>query len=345
MNESVFQKNENRKAIEFKKNDLLNNLLREIKEILFPIQKEKEEKIKESKWPVAFIIGNPRSGTTLVLQWLASMKYFAYPSNFLTRFAYAPYVGALIQKMLFDKSYDFDGDFYDIKSTLNFDSNLGKSKGALATNEFQHFFRNYMPNFDPEYLNENSLKKIDFEGMKRGIATIERVFGKPFITKAVMLQYNLISFSDSIPNSFFIYVKRTPIFVMQSLLLAREKYYGNRNIWWSVKPKEYEILRDMDVYHQIAGQVFFTNKSIESELKKIPKEKKIIIEYEKFCRSPEYYYNEIKEIYKDAGYEIDSKYKSPETFKVRNIIRIDKSEINKLEKSYELFASKTKKDS
>ena len=61
--------------------------------------------------------------------------------------------------MLFDPDYDFHGDFYDIQSGVNFNSDLGKSKGTLATNEFQHFFRNYMSNFDPKYLEEEELKK------------------------------------------------------------------------------------------------------------------------------------------------------------------------------------------
>lgn len=339
MNRSIFKENENKKSESFQKNDLLNDLLAELKTLLLPIQRKKEAEFTENTWPAGLIIGNPRSGTTLFLQWLASLGNFAYPSNFLARFAYAPYLGALLQKMVFDKAYDFHNEFADINPVVNFDSNLGKSEGALSTNEFQHFFRNYMHNFDPEFLDEEAIGRVDFEGIKRGLASIEYCFGKPFFTKATMLQYNINDLYSTMPNPLFIYLTREPIFMMQSILLSREKYYGDKNIWWSVKPREYTFLKDMDIYHQIAGQVYFTDASITAALKEIPADKKLIVAYEEFCRSPQNYFDTIKDIYDRSGYKITSTYDGPDAFNASNRIVIEKSTIDKLEKAYDFFIS------
>ncbi len=325
------------KKEEFKKNQDLIDLLSELKELLTPIQQKKQNNFNSLRWPVGFIIGNPRSGTSLLLQWLASLGIFSYPSNFLTRFAYAPYIGALIQKMLFDKNYDFHEELYDINSGINFESNLGKSKGALATNEFQHFFRTYMPNFDPEYIDKDQLKKVDFIGIKKGICSIQKAFGKPFILKGVMLQNNIQDLVKNIPDIIFFYIKRDPKFNMQSLLLAREKYFDDRSIWWSVKPKQYKFLKNMDIYHQIAGQVYYTNKSIQDELNMLPKEKKIEVQYEEFCQNPKDMYDKIVDIYGMHKYKIDSKYTGPEKYDVRNTIELEKKENEELEKSYFYF--------
>jgi hypothetical protein len=339
MANSIFEKYSHRRNSDFKQNESLDKIINELKFLLHPVQKEKQKEFEQHKYPLSFIIGSPRSGTTILLQWLASLGCFSYPTNFLNRFAYAPYIGALIQKILFDPDFDYSNEFSDInKTAINFDSNLGKSKGALATNEFQHFFRNYMNNFDPQYLDNKQIKEVDFNGIRKGLSSIESVFDKPFIVKLWMLQFNLINFYKHIPNSLFIYIKREPIYNMQSLFLARKKYYLDTEIWWSVKPKEYKKLKEMDVYHQIAGQVYYTNKSIENELQYITPEKHITINYEDFCVAPEKYFNNIREKFEANGaFVIPKEYKGASSFISRNKIKIFKSEIYKLEKAYNYF--------
>lgn len=334
---SIFLENEVYKSEQFRSNDKLNAILSELKELLVQVQKTIACP-SQPQWPVGCIIGNPRSGSTLLLQFMATTGVFSYPSNLLTRFSYAPYIGALIQKMLFDPDYDFHGDFADIHSQINFESNLGKSKGALATNEFHHFFRNYMPNFDIEWLNDCALKKVDYRALTKALASIEKAFERPFVTKANMLQYNLKCFYIEIPSLFFIYIRRTPIFTMQSILISRDKYYGTRNIWWSVKPKEYEHLKDMDVYHQIAGQVYFTDVEIEKGLLHVVDSNRLTIEYESFCENPEAVYEKILEKYSMLGCELKSEYNGPKSFVCSDKIRLPKKDIESLQSAFEDFA-------
>ena len=335
---SIFLENEASKSDQFRSNEKLNALLSELKDLLSPMQTEIDCP-SQSQWPVGCIIGNPRSGSTLLLQFLASTGVFSYPTNMLTRFAYAPYIGALIQKMLFDPEYDFHGDFADIQSRINFASDLGKSKGALATNEFQHFFRNYMPNFDVEWLNYDALKKIDCKALAKGLASIEKVFNQPFVTKANILQYNLEFFDRGISSLFYMYIKRVPIFIMQSILISREKYYDTRDIWLSVKPKEYEQLKGMDLYHQIAGQVYFTEMAIEDGLRYVSDRNQLTIEYEFLCEDPKAVYKRIVEKYALLGCDLNPKYNGPKSFVCGNKIRLPQKEIDSLQSAYDDFAS------
>ncbi len=337
MTKSIFKTNEFNKSDSFKQNRNLSDIIDDLSGLLKPIQLREQNKFANNKWPLGFVIGSPRSGTTLILQWLSSLGFFSYPTNVLNRFAYAPYVGALIQNMLFSPEFDFHNEFDDLKVTNNFESNLGKTKGALAPSEFQHFFRNYMPNFDPEFLDKSYINKVDFKGILNGLASIEHVFGKPFVMKNVMLQYNLLEFFNYIPNSIFIYIKRDPIFNMQSLLLAREKYYSTRNIWWSVKPKAYEFLKDMDIFHQVAGQVYFTNLEIENSLEKIPESNKLTVDYNLFCENPSLIFEELEQKYDLNGYKFQNIYQGEKYFKVSNKYRLNKTEIEKLNNAYDIF--------
>jgi len=335
---SIFLENENSKSKQFRANDKLNTLLSELKELLSPVQMTIDCP-SQPQWPVGCIIGNPRSGSTLLLQFMASTGVFSYPTNVLTRFAYAPYIGALIQKMLFDPEYDFHGDFAEIHSPVNFASDLGKSKGVLATNEFQHFFRNYMPNFDVEWLNDDALKKIDCKALAKGLASIEKAFNQPFVTKANILQYNLEFFDRGISSLFYMYIKRVPIFIMQSILISREKYYDTRDIWLSVKPKEYEQLKGMDLYHQIAGQVYFTEMAIENGLRCVSDRNQLTIEYEFLCEDPKAVYKRIVEKYALLGCDLNPKYNGPKSFVCYNKISLPQDELDSLQSAYDDFAS------
>ena len=336
---SIFLENEESKSEQFRTNDKLNALLSELKELLSPVQRTIDCPL-QPQWPVGCIIGNPRSGSTLLLQFMASTGVFSYPTNVLTRFSYAPYIGGLIQKMLFDPKYDFHGDFADIQSQINFESDIGKSKGALATNEFQHFFRNYMPNFDIEWLDDNALKKVDCKGMMKGLASIEKAFERPFITKANILQHNLEYFAREIACLLYFHIRRKPIFIMQSIFNSRKRYYGSQNVWWSVKPREYNNqLKDMDVYHQIAGQVYFTDMEIEKGLMHISDKNQLTIEYESFCENPEAVYEKIIEKYSVLGCELNSEYNGPKSFVCSNKIRLPEKDIESLQSAFEDFAS------
>ncbi len=316
----------------------LRNVLAELKDLLGPIQNNLNTPNRPS-FPVASIIGNPRSGTTILLQILANSGAFAYPTNLLTRFAYAPYFGARIQQMLFDPEFDPQGDFSDLRSSLNFKSDLGKSQGALATNEFQHFFRNFIPTFWPRYLNDEDLDQINPFGIAKGLASIEYAFNQPFATKAWLLMYNIEYFYFYIPELFFLYIYRDPIYTMQSILLARERYYGSRHSWLSAQPFEYFWLKDLDIYHQVAGQVYFTNNSIISGLEKVPDKHKIYISYEELSKNFNCILEELEKKYSDLGYPVHCNKSQNKNIINKNEKKLKSKEIELLEKAYENFIS------
>lgn len=321
----------------FRDSESLNGLLKQLAQLLKPVQKELP--YTTPIHPVGCIVGNPRSGTTLFQQWLASLDVFSYPTNFLTRFAYAPHIGALVQKMVFRPELDPHGDFADIQSGNNFESDLGKSTGALACNEFQHFFRNHMPNFDLEWLDDTTLEEVDCKGILQGLASIEAVFGAPFTTKANILQFNISYLAEHMKALFWLHVKREPIYNMQSVLIARKRYYGNQETWLSSKPKEYRWLRDMDVHHQIAGQVFFTDKAIEEGLGTLSEKRWMTVPYESFCHNPQTVYKTLRKKYSTLGCELPADYTGATSFKASNEIRLPAADIDALQAAYDEFSS------
>jgi len=227
----------------FRRNEHLEGLLKEINGLLRHVEDKVLHNFSMPKYPVLFIMGNPRCGTTVMMQWLASTEKFCYPTNLLSRFYSAPYIGAKIQQLLMDKKYDFNNEIVDHNNKIDFTSDIGKTKGALSPNEFWYFWRRFFPYEEIQYLEEESLKKIDARKFVAELAAIEAVFDKPFALKGGIANLNIPFLSDVIDKAVFLYVKRHPFYNIQSILNARVKQLGSREVWYSFKPREYESLK------------------------------------------------------------------------------------------------------
>ena len=336
--ESVFKAYEQHRKSGHKPNPHLDALIKELSAILQPAEKRAVKQFSKPSHPVVFIIGNPRSGTTLMMQVLASTGQFSYPTNLLARFSSTPFIGSKIQLLLTDSKYKFHDELPEFNHAIEYQSDIGKTSGAIAPNEFYHFWRRFTPNYDPQHLTPDLLKQVDWKGIAAGIASIEAAFRKPFATKALLLQYNLKSILQYFDKAIFLYIKRNPFYTIQSLLETREKYYGSRSVWYSVRPPEYEQLIEMDPVHQVAGQVFFTDRSICSELAEMKSEDQLQIDYRKLCEDPSSVHNEIRKKLARKGFDIESGYKGPGGFKPKDQVRLPEADCRNIIQAYKEFA-------
>ncbi|MBD3842929.1 MAG: ATP-grasp domain-containing protein, partial [Campylobacterales bacterium] len=239
----------------FKRNELLEQFLSEVNDDLWSV----EEKLiinKEPKFPIIFIVGALRSGSTLMTQWLANLG-FAYPTNLMSRFYKAPIVASKIQMLLTDERYNYRNEIRDFSSSINFSSENGKTKGALAPNEFWYFWRRFLPFKELDYLPSQELfEKVDVDTLKSEFAGMIDVFQKPFALKGMILNYNIDFLDKVFEKAIFIYTKRDPLTNIESALKAREKQLGSIDEWYSFKIPEYEELKKLNPYEQVAGQIY-----------------------------------------------------------------------------------------
>lgn len=273
---------EKNKTSAYKKNSELDVLLEEINALIYTNYTDEDR----LNFPVLFVVGTPRSGTTLLTQWLASLNLFCYPTNFVSRFYRNPYVGYLIQEMLYNKSYSYKYELQTEVYDSSFTSDVGKTKGPLEPHEFWYFWRQHFQFPDIPVSNEVFMKTASFDTFAQHIAKVQNYFGKPFFLKSLIINWYIEAFFRYIPNAIFLYIKRDPLDNMQSLLDVRRRYFNDENMWFSFKPREYELIANEDKYIQVAAQVEYTNRDIEQQLVSIPTEQKIEIDYQKFCNQP-----------------------------------------------------------
>ncbi|MEO5569298.1 MAG: sulfotransferase, partial [Bacteroidia bacterium] len=267
-----------------KKNLDLEKIFPELEKLLGSTESSLLVNIKKPKFPIIFIVGCARSGTTLIYQFLASLGTFCYPSNLISRFYYAPYIGARIQQLLID--YDEKEEIFQGKKDIDFNSQLGKTFGALAPHEFWYFWNRFFLFKNKQQLSIATLKKIDTKTFLKELAAIQIVFEKPLLMKAMNMNWHIPFLAGLSEKVHFLFVKRKTEFNAQSLLLSRKKFFGNYKEWYSFKPPNYDKLIKKDFAEQVVEQVKVTNAAIMEGLEKINKTSYTIMEYEKFCESP-----------------------------------------------------------
>ena len=321
-----------------RRNPKLEILLKQLNDLLAISEEQEISQFISPQYPVLLIVGCPRSGSTLIHQWLANSDLFAYPTNLLSRFYKAPYIGALIQIMITDPEYAFNEELFEFQTPLNdYCSTLGKTKGVLSPHNFLYFWRRFF-NFDEiQYLDKSRCLQVDTKAFLSELAAIESVFNQPLALKAMIINWN-INFLHKFFNRFlFIHIKRDPLQNAQSLLAARQDFYGSIDPWYSYKPPEYTVLKGMSPYEQVAGQVYFTNKAISDQLTNIPSQQWLQIDYSSFCANPERYYEQLVSKLSDLNYQINTPYKGPESFIESSAITLKPDKVRLIMKSFDKF--------
>lgn len=324
----------------FRHNNNLEDLLKDINECLSIAEKEVIFERKQ-KNPLIFIMGPHRSGTTLMTQWLAATGEIAYPTNMLSRFYGAPIIGAKIQRLLTDEKYNFRNEILDFNCEQNYQSENGKTKGALAPNEFWYFWRRFLQyDSEIEYIeDEKLLQQENMKLMRDEFIGITEVFEKPFALKGLICNYNIGFLDKLFDKALFIYTKRNPYTNVESALKARERQLGDKKEWYSFKIPEYpELIKIENPIKQTAGQIYHINKAVQAGLEAVAENRKLVVEYEDFCEDPEKYYKLLTEKLALQGCEINPVYKGEKQF------RVTREMINpEIEKYYNEYVSEVSK--
>ena len=221
-----------------------------------------------------FIIGLPRSGTTLVYQYLVHRLELAYFTHAVGRYSRIPCVVTAAQHLLHG-GYESD-----------FQSRYGRSRGAVSPREAGSFWSRY---FDRDrYVVLEELERARVERLRRTVGAVETIYrGRPFVNKNVKHLLRVHALDAIFPRSCFLVVERETESVALSLLRARRELCENVSDWWSLRPPNYEQLKHLDPTGQIVGQVLSLAHKMKSDLAAIDQSRVFSVDYGDFCRNPE----------------------------------------------------------
>ncbi|WP_259248951.1 sulfotransferase family protein [Salinibacter ruber] len=220
-------------------------------------------------YPV-FIVGSPRSGTTLLYQLLARETKAAYVSNFVSRFWGSPVVGA----HLYDLVYHED-------SKIPLTSRVGRTPGPHSPHEFAWFWQYWCDWPDVDDVSTDVLEAFPWERIRREIRGLSQYFGSPLVLKSLnYTNYQIDWLSETFPNAKFLWIRRDPLFTVQSMFKVRKRVQPDPHKWWSIRPSDYTNYLGQSLLNQVCHQYNDIINTIRESFVQLENRKKHTVTYE-----------------------------------------------------------------
>ena len=260
----------------YAKDPLGERFLEELNEYLQPRELDLYRD-HEVEHPFLFVVGLPRSGTTLLSQVLAYCLDAGYVNNFAARFWLAPVHGIRLARLI-------AGDGEDVA----FESDYARTRSLQDIHEFGYFWRHWLRKhtFEDVVRAAESEGEIDWAGLRRTLANVQHELGKPFVAKNMLGAYHMPRLREVLGRVLYVHVERDSLDVCVSILDARRKYYSDPDTWWSYVPVEYPELKDRDHWEQIAGQVHYLGRFYERSFAEMGEEAVVRVTYAQLARDP-----------------------------------------------------------
>ena len=212
-----------------------------------------------------FIIGPPRTGSTMLFQILLSAYKFSYITNLSSLFYTTPVLITAI----------FNTIFPNYRAVDKYSSRLGYVNGLWAPSEAGQLYR---------YWFEKQVDSPDWNAhVKKSIKHISQTMEGPFLFKNLNVSIKINNIEKILPNSLYIFIRRNPLYVAQSIILMRRRMYQDISRWWSVKPPDYDDLKNLDPFEQIVRQIKSIEDCIQQNIANKKSNNIIEIWYEDLC--------------------------------------------------------------
>lgn len=303
-----------KRKVKYQKNPKGEDFLHEMNRLLHD-REATLYKDYEIKYPFIFIFGLPRSGTTLISQLITSSFDIGYINNLMARFWLAPVHGIRLSKSILG----------DIKQT-SFHSDYAGTSNISDIHEFGYFWRYWLKK---ESLSDITNVKerennIDWNGLKKTLANIQKEFNKPIVFKNIFGSYHLEKLKKTLHKVLYVYIERDILDVAVSILDARKKFYSDLNTWWSYTPVEYNKIKDLNYWEQIAGQIYYLKRFYRNEIKRFNHKDIIEVSYKNLCFNPKKVLKSIqKKCVESYNYELNILNKPTKKFPFRTYANRD----------------------
>lgn len=253
--------------------------------------------------PPVFIIGAPRSGTSLLYELMITRFRLAYMANAAHRFYLTPVAASRV----FNRA---------IKNWRgNFTSRYGHIDGWGAPNEGGWIWQRWL--LDGPWRDDKGALIDDYRDMRDMVAALSELFDAPIVNKNVMHSNRLKLMHAIWPNALFIEVKRDTKDNIRSIVRA-ERGDGGPNmaqdIWWSVKPRLAEKFIGKSDVERATVQVVGIERDIKRDIAAIGAHRLFTIEYSDLCQRPEAKLADIAAFLTQGGCEIKLRTDVPEFF-------------------------------
>jgi hypothetical protein len=232
----------------------------------------------EERFPTVHVVGLPRSGTTISMQLLAAHTDLAYTDHVAAAFWRAPATGLRLSESL----------RRHVPRSSAFESDYGRTTALTEPHEFSYFWSRLLgtPFGLASLVQPEDPESVDWPFVRLVLLNMCDAVGRPLVFKSFWTIWYLEALCRTLPKTVVVVVHRDPLAVARSLVKMREQLYGSRDVWASMKPREYSWLKDTDYATQIAGQIRYVNRAIDEGVRHVANGALVEVTYEDVCRDP-----------------------------------------------------------
>lgn len=267
---------DNRLRVRGRRRALRDLALYALNAALRPVEKLLIRRYASREYPVVFIVGAPRSGTTVLFQLLAYFLDVGYINNRTARFWMAPVLATAIDRRRRPGFPQFP-----------FESSFGAAPGGDAPHEFSWFWQYWMRTKSYDHLSEAELAATNWKPVQRELEALSGMLRKPVVFKSInFVDYHVPWFAQLLPRSIFIWIRRDPSFVVQSILESRRKRYGSESVWWSVRPRDIGEWSARSPLEQVCHQVADIERELDRASRTLPPARFLTVRYEEIVENP-----------------------------------------------------------
>jgi hypothetical protein len=238
--------------------------------MLSPFESRIYEKAPPRRDPIVFVVGPPRSGTTICEQTLLSGLPVAYLNNVTSIFPRSPLLACRV----------LGGPREDYSDRSNY---YGKTFGLRAPNDALYIWDRWL---GPDRTAiPDHIDRAAAAAMRKFFDACAAQFKRPILNKVNNLVASAHLVNHVLENCYFICLSREPLYLAQSLYQARVELTGDLH-------RPYGLLHDRfanesDPIKSVCEQVRFYRELAEKQQASIGNDRFWIVSYEQFCQAPQ----------------------------------------------------------
>lgn len=236
---------------------------------LRPFERREYSRASESERPILIVVGPPRSGTTLVAQYLINAFNVAYINNLTSLFPGSPItVNRVLKHVVPLRAGDYDA-FY------------GKSRGLAGANDGLYIWDRWLGS--DRHQIPTRLEDGASDNMLRFFGAMDGLYQLPVVTKVNGLNTCAHLVTEVLQNARFLCMQRDPLHLAQSLYFARRDITGNMRSAYGVQHPNSD---PEDPIEDVCQQVLFHERNARQQQELLGESRFSVVSYEDFCRKP-----------------------------------------------------------
>ena len=250
---------------------------------LLPLERMLQRRYQGTRYPVVFIVGVPRSGTTLLYQLIARFLRVGYITNRMARYWMTPIAGAMLSGGI-------------NRSQIDFESSYGAGATGMSPHEYSWFWQFYGHRCDHDDLDERTLDEMDWRSITASLSGLAEYSQAPLVLKSLnYVDYKIGRLHQQMPQAKFIWIERDEVATAKSILSVRKARYGDSSVWWSVRPSDFQDWTERPPEEQVAHQIDDIRGSIGDAFSSLDASATVRTSYESLVSSPAHVLSELAE--------------------------------------------------